>query len=76
MSNGYSIRLRESNAKADQRKLGVRLGYLCIKHEVPVSVVAKRMGVSRATVYNWFCGVTSPQDSLITLIETYISSLR
>jgi transcriptional regulator with XRE-family HTH domain len=64
------------NAKADKRKLGVRLGRLCIKHDVPVVVVAKRMGVTRATVYNWFCGTSVPQASVGTLIEAYIASLE
>ena len=76
MSHGYSLRIRDLNAKADKRKLGVRLGRLCIKHDVPVSVVAQRMGVTRATVYNWFCGTSVPQASAVTLIEAYITSLE
>lgn len=76
MSHGYSLRLQDLNRRADGRKIGVRLGRACIEHNVPVSVVAKRMGVSRTTVYNWFCGVTSPQDSALTLIESYIASLQ
>jgi transcriptional regulator with XRE-family HTH domain len=76
MSRGYSLRIRDLNAKADKRKLGVRLGRLCIKKDVPVMVVAKRMGVTRATVYNWFCGASAPQYSLTTPIETYIAELE
>lgn len=76
MTQGYSLRIRDLNAKADRRKLGVRLGQLCIQHDVPVSVVAQRMGVTRATVYNWFCGASAPQANAVTLIETYISSLE
>ena len=76
MSHGYTLRIRDLNAKADKRKLGVRLGRLCIKHSVPVTVVAERMGVTRATVYNWFCGTSVPQPSVATLIESYIASLE
>ena len=76
MSQGYTLRIRDLNAKADKRKLGVRLGRLCIKHDVPVTVVAQRMGVTRATVYNWFCGVSAPQASAVSLIESYIASLE
>ena len=76
MSTGYSLRIRDLNAKADKRKIGVRLGRACIKHDVPVSVVARHMGVTRATVYNWFCGASAPQDSTSVLIETYIASLE
>jgi transcriptional regulator with XRE-family HTH domain len=73
MSTGYSLRLRDLNAKADKRKIGVRLGRFCIKHDIPVSEVAKDMGVSRATVYNWFCGVSAPQKSTAVLISAYIA---
>jgi transcriptional regulator with XRE-family HTH domain len=76
MSRGYSLRIRDLNAKADKRKLGVRLGRVCIKKDVPVMVIAKRMGVTRATVYNWFCGASAPQANVTTLIETYIAELE
>ena len=76
MSTGYSLRIRDLNAKADKRKVGVRLGRVCIKHDIPVTVVAKHMGVTRATVYNRFCGVSAPQDTTTGLIETYIASLE
>jgi transcriptional regulator with XRE-family HTH domain len=76
MSRGYSLRLRDLNMKADKRKLGVRLGRMCIEKDVSVLVVAKRMGVSRATVYNWFCGASSPQTDLTSRIEAYIAELE
>lgn len=76
MSRGYSLRIRDLNAKADKRKLGVRLGRVCIKKDVPVSVIAKRMGVTRATVYNWFCGASVPQTNLITPVTVYIAELE
>ena len=76
MSRGYSLRIRDLNAKADKRKLGVRLGRLCIKKDVPVTVIAKRMGVTRATVYNWFCGASATQANLTTPVEVYIAELE
>lgn len=76
MSTGYSLRVRNTNAKASIKNIGVRLGRACIKHDIPVAVVAKHMGVSRATVYNWFCGTSVPQDSTTGLIEHYLSSLK
>lgn len=76
MSHGYSLRIRDLNARADKRKLGVRLGRLCIRKDVPVSVVARRMGVTRATVYNWFCGASAPQANLASEIEQYIADLE
>ncbi len=76
MSQGYSLRLRDLNMKADQRKLGVRLGKACIEHNVPVMVVAERMGVSRATVYNWFCGASAPRPTIVSSIESFLASIQ
>lgn len=76
MTVGYSLRLRDLNAKADKRKLGVRLGRVCIKQDIPVSVVAERMGVTRASVYNWFTGASNPQASLTSRVEAYIDALE
>lgn len=73
MSQGYSLRLRDLNRRAPSKLLGVRLGRVCVKHNVPVTVVAQRMGVTRQTVYNWFAGTTNPQPALISLVESYIA---
>lgn len=76
MSVGYSVHVTTMNSKANQRNLGVRLGKVCIKHNVPVEVVAKCLGVTRPTVYNWFCGVSAPQAASTALIEAYITNLE
>lgn len=75
MSRGYSLRTRDLNASADRQNAGVRLGRRCIELDVPVTKVAQVFGVSRATVYNWFCGASAPQASLVPSIEKYIDSL-
>jgi DNA-binding XRE family transcriptional regulator len=75
MSQGYSLRLRTLNQKAPSRLLGVRLGRVCIKHDVPATVVAEVMGVSRQTVYNWFKGTSSPGPLLTSKVERYIANL-
>ena len=69
MSYGYSNRLIELNKKADDRLLGVQLGRVCIKRDVPVAEVATKLGVSRQTVYNWFGGVSAPRSRLWTIKE-------
>jgi hypothetical protein len=75
MSYGYSLGLIERNSRASEKKLGVQLGRVCINHNVPVSVVASRFGVTRQTVYNWFGGISSPAEALHGLIIQYISAL-
>jgi hypothetical protein len=76
MSSGYSLRIQEANAKASKHKLGVRLGRLCIAQDIPVAVVAKCTGVTRQTVYNWFCGTSVPQGTPAALIAVYMASLE
>lgn len=76
MSQGYSLRLRDLNRRAPSKLLGVQLGRLCIKHDVPASVVAERMGVSRQTIYNWFRGASNPSPNLIVLVEQYMGALK
>ena len=57
MSYGYSQRLIEANKKADGKSLGVALGRVCIKQDISVTELAEKLGVSRATIYNWFWGL-------------------
>jgi len=76
MSYGYSQSLVEANKKASIKSLGVALGRLCIKHEVPVSEVAKELSVSRMTVYNWFWGITAPTLHLQPRVIQYTEYLK
>lgn len=75
MTYGYSQRLIERNRQASDKKLGVRLGRVCIAQEVPVTIVASEFGVTRQTVYNWFSGASTPADTIHTLINNYIAKL-
>lgn len=75
ISHGYSSRIITQNKKADPKLLGVRLGRLCIKHNVPVSAVMKKLSVSKQTVYNWFRGTSSPQNLIKPKVEAFISTL-
>lgn len=76
MSYGYSQSLVEANKKADVKSLGVALGRLCIRHGVSVSDVAQELSVSRATVYNWFWGTTSPALHLQNRVIQFIAYLK
>ena len=72
MSYGYTTRIGSLNKQADGSLLGVKLGRVCIKHEVPVIDIASQLGVSRQTVYNWFMGTHEPKEELTTLIKEII----
>ena len=75
MSYGYSRRLVDANKKASSSSVGVRLGRLCIRHDIPVATVAGVMGVSRVTVYNWFSGTTTPAPALEQRIREWVKNL-
>jgi transcriptional regulator with XRE-family HTH domain len=75
MSYGYSARTVARNKKASIRSLGVRLGRECIRRDISVNEVAAEFGVSRQTVYNWFCGITVPQDFYTTHIKELLHTL-
>ncbi len=51
---GYSQRVIAAVMAGDPKHPGVALGRFCIKHDVPVAEVAREVGVSRWTVYQWF----------------------
>ena len=72
---GYSIRVAEAIKAADSSHLGVQLGRACLARDVPVSVVAKNLGVTRQTVYHWFLGLSEPRGKTCDAIRTYIADL-
>ena len=76
MSYGYSHRLVEANKAADDMSWGVLLGRKCIELDIPVDVIARRMDVSRATIYNWFWGSTTPSRTHSEQIERLIPRLK
>lgn len=63
MSNGYSSRFIKVVNSADTGKLGVQLGNLCIDNDIPAQDAAEHFGVTRATIYNWFKGITNVPPS-------------
>ena len=75
MIYGYSARLIELNKKANARLLGVRLGRACMKNNVPVSLVATKLGVSRQTIYNWFCGTHNPKPAVGRRVLAYYTNI-
>jgi transposase-like protein len=76
MSYGYSYQLVEANKKADDKSWGVVLGRTCIQLNIPVSEIAGRLDVSRATIYNWFWGTTLPSRHHSEKIERLLPRLK
>ena len=76
MSYGYSYQLVEANKTADGKSWGVVLGRTCINLDIPVSEVSRLLGVSRATIYNWFWGTTIPSRTHCEKIERLLPRLK
>lgn len=51
----YSQKIIDAVAKTP-KSLGNQLGRWAVYHDFPVTKVAKALGVTRQTVYNWFTG--------------------
>lgn len=75
MGYGYSLATVRKNNEAGLEHVGVRLGRLCIAHDISVASLATEFSVSRQTIYNWFCGATQPKDTQKALIAAYIAAL-
>jgi DNA-binding transcriptional regulator YiaG len=56
---GYSQAIVEANLQAKET-IGTILGSMCISLKYPASQVAKKLQVSRQTVYDWFSGRKKP----------------
>lgn len=72
---GYSIRVAEAIQEADGNLIGVQLGRACLARDIPVSVVAENIGVTRQTVYHWFLGLSEPRGRAVGAIQTYLTNL-
>ena len=61
ISRGYSTLFIRKVEEADQGTLVIQFANACIDRELPIAEIARRMEVTRATVYNWFTGKSSPR---------------
>lgn len=57
MSRPYGKKFIDGLEKTDHTyRIGLRVAKLCVKANIPAKYVAVALGVSRATVHNWFRG--------------------
>lgn len=61
---GFTLRLFAAAEALPTTNPVRKLALASISTDTPVVVVAERMGVSRATVYNWFTGRTHPRAAM------------
>lgn len=75
MSQGYTIKVAEAIKNADGNLIGVQLGRACLSRDISVLEAARTLGVTRQTVYQWFCGETSPQAYHLDAIQAWLDKL-
>lgn len=75
MSNGYSTRFALAVNSADTSKIGVQLGNVCIDLDIPAVEVAQHVGVTRATIYNWFKGTTNVPPAYRDAVQDLVRRL-
>jgi hypothetical protein len=57
MGRNYSDRLlRALSSVEEDDNLGIQLGKLCAEAQLPITHVAKALGVTRLSAYHWFQG--------------------
>jgi predicted transcriptional regulator len=49
---------------------------VCIKQDISVTELAEKLGVSRATIYNWFWGLKTPDRKRSAEIERLLAKLK
>ena len=56
MPRPYSDNLRSSLDEGRPDRLGIKLGKLCVKANLPALYIAKAFGVTRMSIHSWFRG--------------------
>lgn len=75
-SRGYSSLFLQQVKAGDRRSHVTAFALACIKRNIAISDVAFLMGVTRATVYNWFTGKTVPRDYYLTRMKTQLNKWK
>jgi len=74
-TRGYTSGFVQAVNAADPAHPGVRLAKLCIKLDVPIASIAPKLGVTRATIYNWAIGKYHPTREHLPKIERLMNRL-
>jgi len=74
--HSYSLEVIKVNKQASARLAGVKLGRVCIKHNIPVQTVANTLSVSRQTIYNWFQGVRNPGEENLKKVIAFLQKYK
>lgn len=74
-ARGYDSLFIRKVEEADLTLAVMQLADVCIEKNVPVTEVAELFGVTRATVYNWMTGKTTPNPRYLVMIPKITARL-
>ena len=74
-ARGYDSLFIQKVEEADQKPEVLLLADVCIEKNIAVTEVAELFGVSRATVYNWMTGKTTPYPRHLALVPRITARL-
>lgn len=74
-SRGYTVRLLREVEALDPTAVPTRFAKMCIERDIPVSDVAQKFGVTRASVYAWFTGTHQPRASIKQMMSDILEKL-
>ena len=60
-ARGYSTLFLSAIEEAGLDPLVRQFAEECIRRGIPIAAIASRLGVTRASVYNWFTGKAKPR---------------
>ncbi len=73
--HGYSLKMA-ATVKALPHGNPRRLALACVENSVPVQYVAKYLGVTSQTVYNWFTGEAEPYKKYHAAIDSFVKNIK
>jgi len=76
MSIGYASGFINEVKASDKSKIGVQLGLICVRKDIPVVDVSEFFSVSRVTVYSWFRGRSNVPEKHWDKMKKLIDKLR
>ncbi len=76
MAKGYASSFINEVKASDTSKIGVRLGLVCIRKDIPVTDVSEFFTVSRMTVYSWFRGKTNVPEKHWDKMKKLVDKLK
>lgn len=75
-NRGFTTVFLAAVEAADAALPAVQLAKLCIKNNVPMAAIAAKLGVTRATMYSWATGQSTPSDENLTKVLKWLERMR